>query len=281
MNPLSRLSATFLRDHPEAAARVLEDFPAESSAKYLAVASPLTARHVIEHFTPGYAASCLASIEPLAAGQIFSQLLPDLQIMLLRLLDRDRRESLLSALRAEQVASIQDLLPYPDGTAGALMEAPLASIPDELTVRDALKRIKRIRRGMKFYVYASSASGQLSGVLTLHELINAQPASRIREVMQRHVVTLSPAQSMLTVFNSPYWQEYHALPVTDENNVLIGIIRQKALRRLQERLRQSGPAHNALGTFIAVGELFAVTAGRLLATVIASGTLLAHRDPRD
>ena len=280
MNPLSRLSATFLRDHPDAAARVLEEFPAESSAKYLAVASPLTARHVIEHFTPGYAASCLSSIEPLAAGQIFSQLLPDLQIMLLRLLDRDRREPLLSALRPDQVTTIQGLLPYPDGTAGALMEAPLASVPDELTVRDALKRIKRIRRGMKFYVYASSASGQLSGVMTLHELINAQPASRIRKVMQRHVVTLSPDQSMLTVFNSPYWQEYHALPVTDGNNVLVGIIRQKAMRRLQEQLQQSGPAHNALGTFIAVCELFAVTASQLLATLIATGTSITRREPR-
>jgi len=281
MNPLSRLSATFLRDHPDAAARVLEDFPAESSAKYLAVANPLTAVHVIEHFTPGYAASCLNSIEPQAAGQIFTQFLPDLQIMLLRLLDRDRRESLLGALRPDQAASIQSLLPYPEGTAGALMEAPLASVPDELSVRDALKRIKRIRRGMKFYVYASSATGQLSGVLTLHELINAQPANRISQVMQPRVITLSPAQSMLTVFNSPYWQEYHALPVTDENNVLIGIIRQKAMRRLQEQLLQAGPAHNALGTFIAVGTLFAATAGQLLDTLIASGTSMTQRVPRD
>lgn len=281
MNPLSRLSATFLRDHPDAAAHVLEDFPAESSAKYLAVTNPLTARRVIEHFTPGYAASCLNSIEPQTAGQIFSQLLPDLQVMLLRLLDHDKRQSLLSALRPEQAASVQGLLPYPDGTAGALMEAPLASVPEQLPVRDALRRIKRIRRGMKFYVYAASGTGQLSGVLTLHELINAPPGSRIEQVMQRRVISLSPAQSMLTVFNSPYWQEYHALPVTNDNNVLIGVIRQKAMRRLQEQLHQSGPVSNALGTFTALGGLFAVTAGQLLAILIALGTSMAQDTPRD
>jgi magnesium transporter len=281
MNPLSRLGATFLRDHPEAAARVLEDFPAESSAKYLAVANPPTAVHVIEHFTPGYAASCLLSIEPQAAGQIFTQLQPDLQVMLLRLLDRDKRGALLGALPPDLAASIRHQLPYQDGTAGALMEAPLASVPEELSVRDALKRIKRIRRGMKFYVYVSNTAGQLTGVLTLHELINAQPANRISQVMHHHVVTLSPAQSMLTVFNSPYWQEYHALPVTDENNVLIGVIRQKTMRRLQEQLLQGGSISHGLGTFVAVGELFAVTAGQLLATLIATGTSLRQRAPRD
>jgi magnesium transporter len=281
MNPHSRLSAAFLRDHPAAAARVLEDFPADSAAQYLAVANPLTAVHVIEHFTPGFAASCLPCIESLAAGQIFKQLPPDLQIMLLRQLDQDKGESLLSVLQPDLAASIRHLLPYPNGTAGALMEAPLASVPEELSIREALKRIKRIRRGMKFYIYAANAQGQLAGVLTLHELINAPPGASVSQVMHSRVVTLSPAQSTLTVFNSPYWQEYHALPVTDENNVLIGVIRQKAMRRFQEHMLQSNAVSNGLGTFIAAGELFAVTAGHLLTTLIAAGTSLAPGDPRD
>ncbi len=279
MNPHSRLGATFLRSQPAAAARVLEDFPAEIAAQYLGVANPLTAKSVIEHFSPGFAASCLSVIESQAAGQIFSLLLPDLQIMLLRQLDEDTRESLLRALRPDQAASIRRLLPYPRGTAGNLMEAPLASVPEELSVRQAVKRIKRIRRGMKFYVYAANAAGQLTGVMTLHEMISAPSAARISEIMHRHIISLSPVQSILTVFNSPYWQEYHALPVTDENNVLLGIIRQKSMRRFQEASLHTGAVSNGLESFITVGELFAVTAGQLLATLIATGTSLTHRDP--
>ena len=279
MNPHSRLGATYLRKHPDAAARVLEDFPAESAAQYLAVANPLTAKYVIEYLTPGFAANCLSAIEPLAAGQIFSQLFPDLQIMLLRQLDEDKRDSLLSALRPDQAASIKRLLPYPGGTAGALMEAPLASVPDDLSVREALKRIKRIRHGMKFYVYASNATGQLAGVMTLHELIKAPPASSISELMHKHIISLSPTQSILTVFNSPYWQEYHALPVTDENNMLLGVIRQKSMRRFQEASLHTGAVSNGLDTFISVGELFAVTAGHLLATMISTARSTKHQGP--
>ena len=280
MNPYSRLSTAFLREHPVASAHVLEDFPAEHAAKFLAAASPVTTEHIFEHFTPDFAVSCLLSMEPPAAGQIFSQLLSDLQIMLLRQLDRDKREPLLNTLQPDLAASLRRLLPYHDGTAGALMEAPLASVPEDLSIRDTLKRIKRIRRGMKFYVYVTNANGQLTGVLTLHELINARPTSITSQVMHKHVVSLSPAQSLQTVFTSPYWQEYYALPVTDENNVLLGVIRQKGMLRFQELSLHASAASSGLGTFIAVGELFAVTAGHLLATLIATGASLTKRDPR-
>lgn len=128
MNPHFRLSAAFLRDHPAIAAHVLEDFPAEHAAKFLGAASSDTAVHIIEHFTPGFAVSCLLSIVQPAAGLIFTRIPSDLQITLLRQLDRDKRQLLLNMLKPELATSLRHLLPYHDGTAGALMEAPLASV---------------------------------------------------------------------------------------------------------------------------------------------------------
>lgn len=281
MNAHARLGAAFLRDHPAAAARVLEDFPSESVALLLADANPVTAEHIIKHFTPGFAASCLVDLDTAAAGKLFARFLPDFQIMLLRQLERDKRESLLNTLQPDLAASIRRLLPYPDGTAGALMEAPLSSVPEELSVRNALKRIKRIRNGMKFYTYVINAKGQLTGVLTLHELINAPQSSSVSQVMHHHVTSLSSTQSMRTVFNSPYWQEFHALPVTDENNVLLGVIRQKSVRRFQEQSLQGGAVSGGLGTFMAVSEIFSITAAQLLGALIATGTSLTRRDHRD
>jgi len=280
MNPHSRLGTAFLRGHPAAAAQVLEDFPAESVAKFLVEADPDTAEHTIEYFTPVFSASLLAVLEPAVGARIFSRLLPDFQVLLLRQLERDKRESLLNELQPDLATTMRRLLPYPDGSSGAVMEAPLASVPEELSVRHALKRIKRIRRGMKFYVYVANAKGQLLGVLTLHELLNAPPASAVREVMHRHVVSLAPAEPVQAVFNSPYWQEFHALPVTDEDNVLLGVIRQKSLRRLQEHAVQADVVNAGVESFVAVGGLFAVTAGQLLTLLIATGSTLLRRGSR-
>jgi magnesium transporter len=281
MKANSRLAAAFLKAHPAAAAEVLEDFPPDSVARLLAAINPVSAGNIIEHFTPGFAASCLVDFQPDTAGQLFARFLPDFQIMLLRQLERDKRELLLKALQPDLAVSIRRLLPYPEGTAGALMEAPLASVPEELSVRNALKRIKRIRRGMKFYTYVINARGQLTGVLTLHELLNAPQSSSVSQVMHRHVSSIPSTQSQRSVINSPYWQEFHALPVTDENNILLGVIRQKNLRRFQEQSLQAGAVSGGLGAFMAVGETFSITAVRLLDALIASGTSLTQRDQRD
>jgi magnesium transporter len=280
MNPHTRLSTAFLRSRPAGAARVLENFPAESTAKYLVAATPVTAQRIIENFTPGYAASCLLAIEPSTAGQIFTRLPLDLQIILLRQLDRNKCETILGSVPSDLAASLRRQLPYPAGTAGALMEAPLASVPDSLTVRDALKRIRRNKRGMKFYIYAVNQSGQLTGILSLHELISASPGSIINQIMRKHIYSLSPAQSALTVFKSPYWQDYYALPVTDENNVLLGIIRHKHLRRLQDQSAQTGALNEGLGAFVAAGELFSVTAGHVLSLLISLITSPGKRTNR-
>jgi Mg/Co/Ni transporter MgtE len=118
-------------------------------------------------------------------------------------------------------------------------------------------------------------------VLTLHELLNAPPASTVGEVMHRHVVSLSPAEPLHAVFNSPYWQEFHALPVTDEDDVLLGVIRQKSVWRFQERSAQAGVVSDGVETFITVGELFAVTAGQLLTLLIATGSAVLRRGSHD
>ena len=274
MNPLARLGAAFLKDHPEAAAGVLEDFSAENVARFLAATSPATAEQIIRHFTPAFAANCLLVGEPAAAGSIFAQLPPDFQVMILRQLEGAKRDLLLSTLSPDLSTSLRRLLPYPEGTAGAVMEAALASVPEELAVRYAMKRIKRMRRGMRFYVYATNQQGQLTGVLTLHELINALPSSSIAQAMSRPVIRLSPLEPLASVINSPYWQEFHALPVTDDDNVLLGVIRQKNVWRFQEQAVQLGTVSGSLGAFVAVGELFSVSAGHLLAALIATGASL-------
>lgn len=278
MNPLSRLGAAFLRDHPEAAAHVLEDFPAENVARFLAAANSAITRHVVPHFTPGFAAAYLLASEPGGAGALFGQLQTDFQITILRHLERGRREALLNTLPVEQSLALRRLLPYPDGTAGALMEATLASVPDELTVRQALKRIKRMSRGMKFYIYATNSQGQLSGVMTLHELINALPSSAVSQIAHKRVISLQAAEAQRTVINNPYWQDYHALPVIDENRMLLGVIRQKRIRRLQEQAQHGDAVSGSLNTLVSVGELFSLSASHLLGALIATTSQTGDRD---
>jgi magnesium transporter len=280
VNLYLRLSAAVLKTQPATAARVFENFPPDLVARFLATTSPANTGQIVGHFTPVFAANLLAALEPAAAGRVFDHLPPDYQILLLRQLEHGERDRLLQEMEPERAASIRRLLPYPDGTAGALMEAPLASVPDNLSVRNALKRVKRIRYGMKFYLYATDDRGVLTGVLTLHQLLNAPSSSRVGEIMQRQVVTLTPMMSLRSVFDSPYWQEYHALPVIDDRRILLGVIRQKSVRRFEEQTAQADAVGMGLDTALAVGEMFSVTAAQLLSALIDAGGRNTGEDSR-
>ncbi|MEZ5542064.1 MAG: CBS domain-containing protein [Pseudomonadota bacterium] len=277
MNPYSRLSAAALKWQPATAARVLEKFPAGSVARFLAAANTTTAATIVGHFTPAFAADCLATIETPLADRVLERLTPDYQLMLLRQLTQDDRAALLGRLEPGLAATLTRLLPYPEGTAGAIMEAPLASIPEDMTVRDAIKRIKRIRRGTKSYLYATSSTGRLTGVMTLHELLNSLPTSPVRDIMDRHVACISPLLPLEAVLDSPYWQDYHALPVTDTDNILLGIIRQKHLRRLQEQLQHGISLEAGINSLLTLGELFATTTLPLLSALISTTSATDRR----
>jgi Mg/Co/Ni transporter MgtE len=156
----------------------------------------------------------------------------------------------------------------------------MASVPEELTVRQALKRIKRMSRGMKFYIYVTNPQGQLSGVMTLHELINALPSSAVSQVAHKRVVSLQAGEPQRNVVNNPYWQDYHALPVIDDNRVLLGVIRQKRIHRLQEQAQHADAVSGSLNTLVSVGELFSLSASHLLGALIAT-TSQPGSDDRD
>lgn len=270
MNLHTRLGVAFADAHPAEAAGVLEKLPAEKAAPLLLSLQPEAMERLLEQLPADFAAECLLTLERPAACRLLVSLDLELQMRLLRRLDARQRDDLLGDFKPELAATLRRMLRYPDDTAGALMEAPLASVPDDISVREALKRVRRVRRGLKFYVYVVNSQEQLTGVVTLHELLNASAARRVSDIMVRKVVSLPAGETMSVVAESPYWRKYNALPVTDQDGVLVGVIRQRNLRRfLDSRQILNGPG-SGVGVILSVGELFSVTAGQLLSTLVSA-----------
>ena len=270
MNLHTRLGLAFADAHPAEAAAVLEKLPVEKVAPLLLALKADALEQLLEQLPADFAAECLLALDAPAAGRLLLALDLELQVRVLRRLEGPQRDKLLRDLQPELAATLRRILRYPDDTAGALMEAPLASVPEHVSVREALKRVRRVRRGLKFYVYIVNSQQQLVGVVTLHELLNASPSRCIGEVRRHNVVSLASAESMLVVAENPFWRLYGALPVTDQDGVLVGVIRQRNVRRfLDSRQVLNGPG-SGVGVILSVGELFSVTAGQLLSTLVSS-----------
>jgi len=198
-------------------------------------------------------------------------------------MDEGARAQLLAALPADTREPLARILPYPLGTAGAAMDPAVFRLPDDVIVADARARLRLAARDLLYYVYVVDREQHLVGVLDIPELLLAPARERLSAVMRRDVDQLSAWMPVAMVQEHPGWQQFHALPVVDEEQRLLGAIRYQTLRQIEQESGERAPDATLL-TARALGELFQISTTGLVAGVAATAAGARRRDrdvPRD
>jgi len=265
------LARTFVDSHPARAAVILERMAAERASRVLRVMPAPSAASVIASMTAPFAAGTLAELDGEQAASILGAMPMEGAIALLRALAPNRRDALLAALPAATREPLARALPYPDGTAGSVMDPSVLRLHDEILVAEAQTRLRRSPRELLYYLYVVDRDHRLVGVLDIPELMLARPRDPVSVAMHRQVERLSAWMPVRLVREHPSWAEYHAIPVVDEEDRLVGAIRYQTLRRL-EREAARERADPSQMTTLALGELFRLGTTGLVAGVATSGS---------
>lgn len=121
---------------------------------------------------------------------------------------------------------INELLNYPDDTAGTLMTTEFIDLKENMTVDEAFKVIKR--KGLKtdnvYNCYVVAVDRKLLGFVDIKDLLVAERNEVIKDIMDTNVVkvnTLDDQEDVTKMFDK---YNYVALPVVDKENRLVGII---------------------------------------------------------
>ena len=255
MIAVDRLARAFLESHPPRAARRLEQMPADTAAGVLRAIPPRSAAAVLREMTVPSASDCLEHLAAPEAAAIVAALTADEAGSLMRALEPARREPLLAALPADVREPIPRMLPYPEGTAGAVMDPTTFQLPDDVLVADARARLGRARRDRLYYLYVVDREHRLVGVLNLLELMRARARDPVSVVMQRDVDRLGVWLPLAMVREAPGWQRFHSMPVVDDEDRLVGAIHYRMLRKLESEAPERG-ADPARLTATALAEIF-------------------------
>jgi len=256
MNATFMVCNAYMRNHPVAAARLLEQIPPEDLAALLESADSASAASAFEHMTVERAADCLGTLDAPLGARLLSKTHPDFQVAALRLLKPATCETLLAELEPEVAKPLEQMLRYPPGTAGGLMDPFVFTVADDITVEEALKRARVASLEMPFYVYVLDRTQTLVGVVSLKKLIRARRADPISSIMRRDIVSLSAVSPQSEIVKTPHWREFHTLPVTDEDNLFLGVVRYETIARLREELVHATNDGGILDTALALGELY-------------------------
>jgi magnesium transporter len=249
------LCRVFLEAHPDDAARSIERLPVAEAAALIEAMPAGAATGALGLMTPAVAAECLGRLRPEAAAVLVASLRADRAAVLLRLVDGSARAAVLERLPSEEARVLLAMLRYPEGSAGALMDLRVVSGAAELAAGAAMAAIRRSPRHVPDCVYVVESGHRLIGIVRLRDLAFARPTEPLATLMSRSVGRVNARAGRAAVLAHPGWRQFHALPVVDEDGVLVGAISYETFRALEEEaLGTRRP--DAVATAFALGELY-------------------------
>lgn len=141
-------------------------------------------------------------------------------------LDNEQRESYLEMMDSETVEEINELLGYAEYTAGAIMTTEYVSILETSTARSAMAVLRKEAPTAEtiYYIFIVNDRHELTGVLSLRDLIIAGEDTLIKEIMSERVVSVRVTDDQEDVARLMKDYNFLAIPVIDEYRELQGII---------------------------------------------------------
>lgn len=157
--------------------------------------------------------------------RLFQKMEADDAADLIARLPEDLQARVLSAIKGEEKEQVEDLLAWPDDSAGRIMQPVAFRVKDTQTCREAIEALQHAENvEMVFYLYAENEADQLVGVTSLRNLLTHPPSTRIADIMTPDVIAVHPEQDQEEVARIVGRYALLAVPVVDEGRRLLGIV---------------------------------------------------------
>jgi Mg/Co/Ni transporter MgtE len=113
---------------------------------------------------------------------------------------------------------------YEEETAGSLMTTDYLAFPQDITVDEAIKKLREYQpdEDMAYYLYVVDSKMHLEGIVSLRNLIVSQPDIKLSEIMVTDIAYVEDTDDEEVVAEVLNKYGLLAVPVVDEERVLVG-----------------------------------------------------------
>jgi magnesium transporter len=181
---------------------------------------------VYEYLEPSVQQSLLERLRSGEVLELVEQMAPDDRVDLFDELPAKVVRRLLAELSPAERRVTAQLLGYEPETAGRLMTTEFIDLKEFHSVAQALAIVRRRARDTEtiYALYVTDASRHLTGILSLRDLVVADPEERVGDVMTREVVSVGTDTDQEEVARVIQRYDFLAVPVVDREQRLVGIV---------------------------------------------------------
>jgi magnesium transporter len=212
--------------HPSDIAQIISQLDQHHVHEVLDTLDDAAAADTLGEVSPDLQLALIRGMEPERAADILEEMEPDDAADILGDLEPERARDLLSRMETEEADDVRELLTYDDESAGGLMTNDVVTVPPTVTAEQAIGLVRQQAANMDnvYYVYVVDEGERLLGVLSLRELIVADPSTPIGRVMHRELIRGRLDDSHDEVARMIAKYNLLALPIVDDLGRLRGIV---------------------------------------------------------
>jgi magnesium transporter len=181
---------------------------------------------VYEYLEPSVQQTLLERLRSSEVLELVEEMSPDDRVDLFDELPAKVVRRLLAELSPAERRVTAQLLGYEPETAGRLMTTEFIDLKEFHSVAQALAIVRRRARDTEtiYALYVTDASRYLTGILSLRDLVVADPEQRVGDVMTREVVSVGTDTDQEEVARVIQRYDFLAVPVVDRELRLVGIV---------------------------------------------------------
>lgn len=212
--------------HPQDLAALLAGFSLQEQQRILSVVGRKRTADVICRLHGEDQENLTSRMPDEHLAEVITYMPSDDRVDLFKRLPPDRREKILGLMVKAEREDIRKLGAYAEGTAGSIMSSDYAALAPDLTVQEALRKI-RVEAPDKetiYNIYVIDGRRQLLGAVSLRNLIMARPETTVAEIMTLKPVFARVEEDQEEVARKLSKYDLIAIPVVNGNDALVGIV---------------------------------------------------------
>jgi len=209
-------------------AEVIEDLPPAESGIIFRILPRQLATTVFEYLPVDQQTEVVERLGTEQLVGLLNEMAPDDRTRLFEELPAEVTKRALATLKPDQLQQARQLLGYPEGTAGRFMTPRYLAVRPTITAGEALRSIRERGKGIESQslnvIYVTDEKGVLLDDIRLPTLVMADPDIPVSELNDRQLVSILATADRTELVAMFEKYDRVALPVTDSQGVLLGVI---------------------------------------------------------
>ena len=212
--------------HPADIADIISQVSHKEGASFFKDLDIDVAAEALSELQPETQVDIITGMDTDKAADIIEEMPPDEAADILSDLPVDKAKEILESIEKEEAEDIQELLSHEEDTAGGLMTNEFIAYPPQTTVRKAIENFKKVAEEIEsvYYIYVIDAEEKLLGVVSLRDMILAEPDAQLSDIMATKLKTVTPETDEMEVAEIISKYNLLAIPVTDSEGYFLGIV---------------------------------------------------------